>query len=611
LRPAVAAAAALLAAPAAAPAAVGISGDASTVVLTNDLVRLAFDRRGGSLASWQFGGRELLGRGGGYAQVALGGRGGTPRLRWEAWLVRREPDLVELAFTNAVAACPFDLAHHYTLRSGEPGFWNHLAYGHDAARSPGVHELGQFNFCLRVNPGLFTTAAVDDARIVPFPRPEALRGAESVMDATYRLPDGGIYSKYFFSAAMEPSHRVHGALGAGVGVWIAMPSHEHLNGGPEHQELTVHQTDTTPVLLRHAVAGHYGAGAVVSASSNGSWRQVSAPCFVFANAGGDAAALWRDAKARADAEAARWPHAWLGPDFLPGGRGRVAGRLAIDGAPAPAGAWVILATHEEPVSPLDWQRQWRGCRYAARTTDGGRFDLAHVRPGLHDLYAWSPGRFGRFVQRGVAVGPRQTTDVATLDWRSPPVGDVLWQIGTPDRTSAEFGFAEDFRRWGLWDRIAEGTTGGVTFVVGRSRDRDWPFQMAATQAPDFSWRVPEWHIVFTNAHARTGRAVLTLGICGHEGRSRPQLRVALNGAPLGEVDGMPSDGAAHRSGLRGLHHEHSIGFDASRLAVGTNVMAFAMPSPGRRVEKKLGSPAAAVLWDCLRLEAGPAPGQNR
>jgi hypothetical protein len=40
-------------------------------------------------------------------------------------------------------------------------------------------------------------------------------------------------------------------------------------------------------------------------------------------------------------------------------------------------------------------------------------------------------------------------------------------------------------------------------------------------------------------------------------------------------------------------------------------MAFAMPSPGRRVEKKLGSPAAAVLWDCLRLEAGPAPGQNR
>jgi len=597
--------------PAAAPAGVGISGDASTIVLSNDLVRLAFDRRGGNLASWQSGGRELLGRGGGYAQVALGGKGGTPRMRWEASLVRREPDLVEIAFTNAAPGCPFDLAHHYTLRSGEPGFWNHLAYGHDAARSPGVHELGQFNFCLRVNPALFTTAAVDDERIVPFPRPQDVRREAQVMDATYRLPDGSIYSKYFFSAAMDSSHRVHGAMGDGVGVWIAMPSHEHLNGGPEHQELTVHQTDTTPVLLRHAVAGHYGAGAVISASSNGSWRQVSAPCFVFANAGAGAAALWRDAKARADAEAARWPHAWLGREFEPGSRGRVTGRLDIDGAPAPAGAWVILAAHEEQENPLDWQQQWRGCRYSARTGEGGAFDLAHVRPGLYDLYAWSAGRFGRFVRRGVTVSPRQTTDVATLDWRTPATGEVLWQIGTPDRTSAEFGFAEDFRRWGLWDRIAEASTGGVTLVVGRSAAPDWPFQMAATQAPDFSWRVPEWRVVFTNAAARTGRAVLTLGLCGYEGRSRPQLRVALNGAPLGEIDGMPSDGAAHRSGLRGLVHRHEIAFDASRLVAGTNVMTVALPSPGRRVEKKLGSPAAAVLWDCLRLAVAQGPAQNR
>ncbi len=532
-------------------------------------------------------------------------------MRWEACLVRREPDLIEIAFTNSAPECPFDLACHYTLRSGEPGFWNHLAYGHGAARSPGVHELGQFNFCLRVNPALFTIAAVDDARTVPFPRPEDLRGAPQVMDATYRLPDGSIYSKYFFSAAMAPSHRVHGAMGADIGVWIAMPSHEHLNGGPEHQELTVHQTDTTPVLLRHAVAGHYGAGAVVSASSNGSWRQVSAPCFVFANTGASAAALWRDAKARADAEAARWPHAWLGREFAPDGRGRVTGRLAIGGSPGPAGAWVILATHEVAENPLDWQQQWRGCRYAARTGAGGAFDLAHVRPGAYDLYAWAPGRFGRFVQRGVNVAPRRTTDVATLDWRPSATGDALWQIGTPDRTSAEFGFAEDFRRWGLWDRIAEATTGGVTFVVGRDSDRDWPFQMAATQAPDFSWRVPEWRVVFTNAVARTGRAVLTLGICGHEGRSRPQLRVGLNGDPLGEVSGMPSDGAAHRSGLRGLAHEREIAFDASRLAAGTNVMTFALPSPGRRVGKRMGSPASAVLWDCLRLEVGPESPQNR
>ena len=45
---------------------------------------------------------------------------------------------------------------------------------------------------------------------------------------------------------MDENHRVHGAMGDGIGAWILMPSHEHLNGGPEHQELTVHQTDTRP-----------------------------------------------------------------------------------------------------------------------------------------------------------------------------------------------------------------------------------------------------------------------------------------------------------------------------------------------------------------------------
>ncbi len=59
------AAAVLLAMTGAAPAGVGISGDASTIVLSNDLVRLSFDRRGGNLASWTLVGRVLLGRGGG------------------------------------------------------------------------------------------------------------------------------------------------------------------------------------------------------------------------------------------------------------------------------------------------------------------------------------------------------------------------------------------------------------------------------------------------------------------------------------------------------------------------------------------------------------------
>lgn len=585
---------------------VGLRQEARTIGLTNSEVSLEFDKASGRLKSLHYHGRELLGaEGGGYVQVAFTSRYDRGPEKWQFRVVRREPSLVEIAFESVDPDCPFDLSAHYILRADEPGFHNYLKFGHEAARSPGLHRLAQLNFCLRADPAIFTWAAVDDERIRPLPPGDALKPEKMVMDSTYLMSDGSYYSKYFYSAEMDERHTVHGVMGEQIGLWITMPSHEHLNGGPEHQELTVHQTENSPVLLRHATAAHYGAGFVVSDSKDGSWSKVSAPWFVYINHEPTRAQLWQDAKRRAAAQVAEWPYPWLDSAEFQLTRGEVSGRLAwSDGKPV-GNARVILAAHERTASSLDWQQQWRGYRFYGWTNAEGDFTVRKIRPGLYDLYCWRPGSFGTFVRRGVPIDGETSKTLGTLVWTQPPARTILWQIGQPDRSAREFGFAEDFRQWGLWRNIAAAYPLGVDFVVGESSARQWPFQMAVTQNADGSWHSPAWRVRFTVPGNHTGHAILTFGIAAFEGTVEPQLRIRLNGEPLGSIGDLEVNGATHRSAEHAGYQQREVVFDAHRLKAGANLLELALETPAARDGQLRNTPPVALHWDCLRLEVSP------
>jgi rhamnogalacturonan endolyase len=585
------------------PPAVELVETAQTVTLANREVRLIFDRQSSTLISLVRDGRELLAKGGGYVQTAGVNRQDSYPTRWKYQVVRCAPELVEIAFVNTHPDCPFDFSAHYILRADDPGFYNYLTWGHDAKRSRGTLRLAQYNFALRIDPELFTTAAVDDQRIVRFPKGDVLTKDREIMDATYHLPDGSYYSKYFFAAERDEQHPVYGAMSdLGMGIWMILPSNEHLNGGPEHQELTVHQAGESQVLLAHAQAAHYGAGILVSDSKDGSWRKVSAPWFVYVNSASSEALLWQDARRRAAAEVAAWPYRWLDETDFQLGRGRLTGRLAFAGSRPVAGARIVLASHETKPAPLQWQQQWRGYRFHGWTDADGRFDLGKLRPGLYDLYAWQPGTFGGFERRSVLINEGENLDLGELAWSRSPPGEVIWQIGSPDRSAQEFGFAENFRQWGLWRQIAEATAGAVRFVVGQSAERDWPFQMAVTQNPDRSWQVPAWSIEFNNPVARRGRAVLKLGIASYEGKQATVLTVLLNEKQIGSVGRLEISGAAQRSGVHAGYQEREITFPARKLITGTNTLVLRMTSPGNRADNVRITPAVALLWDALRLE---------
>lgn len=582
---------------------VSLTESADTVRLSSQQIGLVFEKRGGKLKSFTCDGKELLASGGAYVQLSLTGKKGhAPPVRWEYRLCRNEPSLIEISFVNVEAECPFDLESHYVLRAGERGFYNYLMWGHDAKRSPGVHEMAQFNFCLRADPHLFTTAAVDDERIKPFPAPEVLKNAPTVMDSTFHLPDGSYYSKYFYSAVMDERHIVHGMMGSDLGLWLIMPSHEHLNDGPQHAELTVHQTTTSPVLLGTATAAHYGAGVISSDSREGSWSKASAPWFFYVNQGASQAELWRDAKRLAAERAAAWPYDWLDNARFQRSRGQVAGTLVFDDGQPAGGARIILAAHEEHPLSLNWQQQWRGYRFYGWCDADGRFSISRVRPGNYDLYAWKAGTIGAFAHRLVKIEAGQTADLGKLVWSLPRNRQLLWQIGTPDRSAGEFGFADHFRQWGLWDQIAEKYPNGVDFIVGKSRDRDLPFILAVTQNQDLSWHKGAWRIAFDSGAPQTGRAILTVAVTAAESIRTPSLRLALNQKEVGSIDDLHNSGAIHRSGLWGLCEHREIAFDAGFLKPQENVLEITLAPPGRAVEKKLGQPASAIMLDCLRLE---------
>lgn len=574
-----------------------------SAILANDEVRLVFNKPSSTLTSLVRNGRELLSKGGGYVQTAGVSRRDNYPTRWEFRIVRRTADLVEIAFVNTDPECPFDFASHYILRAGDPGFYNYLEWAHDAARSRGVIRLAQYNFALRIDPALFTTAAVDDQRIARFPKAELLTQNREVMDATYRLPDGSYYSKYFFAAERDEKHPVYGAMSdQGTGIWMILPSNEHLNGGPEHQELTVHQAGESQVLLAHAQAAHYGAGVLTSNSKDGSWHKVSAPWFVYVNNASSQSALWADAKRRAAQEVAAWPYPWLDDKQFELNRGRVSGRLSFDRNQPAAGARVILAEHEAKPSTLLWQQQWRGYRFCGWADNDGRFDVGKVRPGNYDLYAWQPGSFGCFRWSNVTVAPGEQVNLRELIWNQPPHDEVLWQIGSPDRSAHEFGFAEHFRQWGLWRQIAEATVGKVRFAVGASAERDWPFEMPVTQRSDRFWQSPTWSVEFQNPAERRGKAVLRFGIAAYEGKQETPLIVFLNGKKISSISRLEISGAAHRSGIHAGYQEREIVFDARKLKAGTNTLTLKMSAPANRVAETRSTPYAALLWDALRLE---------
>jgi rhamnogalacturonan endolyase len=420
-----------------------------------------------------------------------------PLSHCEYRLLRRGPDAAEVEFDAEPGEWfPFKTEVHYLLPRGESGFYAYVIYRHAAGMPAG--NIGQTRFVIKGVRGteLFTNHVVDDKRQGPFPTSPVV---QTVQDATYRLADGTIYTKYN-NSAFTCDDVAHGMAGHGVGLWIVWPSTEFLNGGPIRQDLTVHEDN---VLLAMFQGGHFGAGSI-DVKQDENWAKLFGPVFVYVNRGPEIESMWDDAKKRAANERAPWPYTWLKCDEYPLQRGTVSGRVALSDGATTKDAWVVLA----PPDGRDWPLSSNGYMFYTKTDAEGRFSIPKVRPGDYTLFVSGANQFEDFKRENVKVLPDAATDLGTLSWTPLTHGQKLWQIGVADRSSREFRNGDDIRHYGNFLRYPTDFPDDVTFTIGKSQEaRDWNFAQ-------WSWysKMPYWTILFDLPQPQKGKATLTIGL---------------------------------------------------------------------------------------------------
>jgi len=621
---------------------VQIRDDGGSLTLSNGLATAVIDKRKGQVVSIALpGGHNLVSHGGvtfdaeafGRGKNEAGIRGGDPVI------VSKGPDMVEVKFVDPGFINLMAAEMHFVMRRGVPGVYEYLVMRHGPGLPAG--EVGQLRWVFRGDARLLTRAYASATKQGQMVEQDAFAGSKFIADATFSLtqdvgqhiytePVGHtyaglpVYSKYDWSDYLE-NHVVHGFSSNTEGIFMVQPSVEYCNGGPAHAVLTVHNG---PVCILEFLAGHFLIRDGISDhfTEGEQWQQIVGPWLVYVNKGASPAELWADAWRRGQQEKAQWPYAWVAEDeaLYPKNRGTVAGTLRLPG-PLP-NALVVLASPEK-----DWQTQTMGYEFWTRADAAGRFSISKVRPGNYALYASVPGLTGEIKVPDVNVGAGQVTQMGSVPWTAPVRSELLWRLGTPDRSTAEFRFGNEPRQFGLWwQYLKEMGTRDVNFTIGKSDPaRDWYYAQCVLPMPDGSLFSPTWNIHFNVAGAPpAGPCVLTVDLAGAAGGSN-HLQVAVNGHAVGDINS-PNDSGVYRSAVRSANFRHNeIQFDPALLQPGENKISFHIETRGgwkkgaqqaAAAASPDGSPASpiavaadqmpelpsvGVMYDCVQLEAGP------
>jgi rhamnogalacturonan endolyase len=609
---------AVFATAAAAAQTVSLTEDDASFTLANGVIAARVLKRNGDLASLKFRGEEMLtdqsGHPGGYwSHDTTGGTELLTRITIDPRAnggARGEVSVTGISggrkmghgpgvARGAEGDLPVDIEIRYALGRGESGVYTYCTFTHRPEYAAGAMTEARFAAKLA---DLFDWMTIDARRDQYFP-------------ADLREGDKYIYT------AVQFDHPVFGwsSTQRQIGLWLINPSVEYLSGGPTKVEFLCHR-DTTkvaaPIVLNYWRSSHYG-GAAVELGAGERWTKVVGPFLLYVNAGGEAQALWRDARAQYAREAAQWPYEWVAGVDYPrrAGRAAVSGRLVLSDPHMPDAATPNLlvgltpAAYLSPVSrpgaaprQIDWQTDAKHYQFWVRGDAQGNFSIPHVRPGRYTLRAIADGVLGEFQKADVLVEAGRALTLGRLEWAPVRRGRPIWEVGVPNRNGSEFAGGGDYADPAISLRYAQLFPSDVTFTIGRSdHRRDWFFQHVphnedpnARPAPFFGVRSPGRATPFTIAFdlptAPRGRATLRAAICGTGAR---EVAVTVNGQPAGKLDQLTPDGAITRHSMQGLWYEREVAFDARMMRAGANSLVLTVPA---------GPVNNGVIYDYLRLE---------
>lgn len=475
----------------------------------------------------------------------------------------------------------FDVEMHYVFKKGESGFYTYFIMRDNDLP---FKVVGEIRFAVRVDKDIFDYAWTVE-REGPMIHPDVLENAvDEIQDATYELTDGSIYSKYDWSVYRNLDS-LHGVLGNGYGLWNIEASLEYMNGGPTMQDLTLHGTTTTPILLTSFNTSHYGNVDVALKNEYLEWNKVYGPAFTYVNTGTKDEML-ADAQRKATEKKAEWPYQWLLHELYPLERGTLTGSLNMIGEGSADSAMVVLSkpTAEwHPGPRRDWQKQPYDYIFWAETDAEGNFKIDNIRPGIYNLNAYT--QKGKLIDElkidNVEITNSQT-DLGVVDWEANDKDHVLFQIGQADHKSSEFGLADLPRLYGRWQDSPD----NLEYDVALSNERDdWYYCQRENTS---------WDITFNVSNLDSlSDPVLKVAFAGAD--SAPHLDAILNGEEIGYVRAGTDSGIRRSSLSGGKYSANSFPFDKALLVEGSNTLT--LSCYGSASEYK------GLMYDAILMEA--------
>lgn len=481
--------------------AVSVSEDATSYVLDNGIVRARASKQSGDLVSLKYKGLEMLdaqsGRACGYWSHNTARGEATARITIDP--SRNAGERGEVSIKALSGGAPLgsgpggsvvaDIEIRYALGRGDSGIYTYSIFEHKT-NYPAT-SVGEARFCVKLNDSVFDWMTVDANRNMKMITAYDWNHGTVMNFKEARRMNSGIYKgqvehKYDYSAN-QFDVRAWGwsSTAKRVGLWFVNASVEYLSGGPTKVELSAHRDATfgddpdapaPPTLLNYWRGSHYG-GSVCSIAQTDAWTKVIGPFLIYCNSGSPPMGLWKDALAKASAEARAWPYDWVSGVDYPhrAERATVSGQLVLNDPQAPklkmSNLLVGLAAPD--YTPARTGRGPGGFGGFGRGTNEG-FGFTNLAGatftnrdpasfGFPGRTNFGGGRFGRF---GGFFGPRG------VDWQNDAKYYQFWVRGDADgRFSIPNVRPGKYTLHAFADGVlGEFTLTNISVIKGQSRD---------------------------------------------------------------------------------------------------------------------------------------------
>ncbi|MFB6317173.1 polysaccharide lyase family protein [Saccharicrinis sp. FJH54] len=545
-----------------------ISESSRTATMSNGTVSLSINSKG-QVSSITLNGHEFVSNGGKF-YFSYNDQDAYYELNPDGIRIQKQTDdYAEVVYSNTTGNIKVEQG--FILKSGVNGLYSYVIVRGTSKTT----RLREMRVVYRVDPNQFDYGYVDDSMQGYLPSVDVMKAVDgnAIMDATYPLPDGSIYTKYNWANYIVRDS-VHGIMSDAYGLWAIPVSTEYMNGGPMKQELTVHTTTKTPLVLQMLQGEHFGASAQTYETGD---EKIYGPFFIYLNSGDSHEGMVADARSQVAVQKAQWPFSWLENDLYPLNRCTVNGRIKVPWGVSAKGIQVVLA---QPGS--DIYEQGMDYMFWDKTDASGNFSIKNVRSGEYSVYAYAT--LGDVTDEYYLWKVRlsgSTVNLGELDWDTEKRENLLWTIGENDRLSDGYKYSDTIRQYGLYEL----PPANLTYTIGSSTpDKNWYYAQT---------KEGNWDIKFNLDRTYSGTAYLTASVAG--AANNPEIDVYINGSRK-ETWTFSNDASIYRSAvLGGKHTVRTLTFPASNLHTGSNTIRLKMSNVGNR---------GGVMYDCIKLETG-------